>query len=244
MQPSPVHTLEFRRVRCSFQAILADALADVRPWAIGKGVEIEHELCGTALDSICTDPDHLQQLLVGLISSAVRRTAANTLCLLARADRSAGTPMKIHIDVLDPLTKITRRASAETLPRDTRSPDEEQPPTPPRGLGFAAWTRIARLLGGDLATSRLGTGTRYRLTIAAGPTIDEGHRPRSNRPGSHRSKAKKTTESRQFGESLPADQRQSVLRDRHVLLVEDDPDHRPLFALMLRRAGCRVTVAE
>jgi CheY-like chemotaxis protein len=30
----------------------------------------------------------------------------------------------------------------------------------------------------------------------------------------------------------------------HVLLVEDDQDHRPLLSLMLRKAGSQVTVAE
>jgi len=217
MQPSSVETLEVRRVQCSFQEILADALVDAQPWAIGKGVEIEHEFCGVPLESISTDPDHLRQLLTGLISSAVRLTDADSLCLLVRAGRNGDAQMRIHLDVLDPTTKITDEA------------DNEQP----AGLGFSTWTQLAQLLGGWLVIDRLASSTRYRLTVAAGPIPDEACRPTENG----------TPKLRTLKESSPVDQR-PVLLDRHVLLVEDDPDHRPLLSLMLRKAGCKVTVAE
>ena len=52
-----------------------------------------------------------------------------------------------------------------------------------------------------------------------------------------------TPEFRTLKESAPVDEPPALL-DRHILLVEDDPDHQPLLSLMLRKAGCQVTIAE
>ncbi len=62
--------------------------------------------------------------------------------------------------------------------------------------------------------------------------LDEAHRPTGDA----------SPESQPLREPSPVDE-PPVLLDRHVLLVEDDPDHQTLLSLMLRKAGCQVTVA-
>ena len=233
MRPPSAAVLGVRRVRCSLEEILFDALADVRPRAEEKGVVIEHEFCNAPPKTILTDPVHLRQLLAGLIGSALRLTTSSSLCMLTRMKRDGEAEMMIHVNLLDSSTRITEKEIGRLLHPLSRSSQEGTADLSQARLELATWKQLARSLGGNLAIDRLAAGTQYRLSVAAGPIDSETFQPTVN--GSAQTQPSKRS-------VLPTALPTSL--DCHVLLVEDDSDHQPLVALILRKAGCQVTIAE
>jgi len=104
------------------------------------------------------------------------------------------------------------------------------------GLGLAIARSLARMLGGDVSIveTQAGLGTRFRLTVAAGPL--EGVRMVSGTTATAAASPRKTGGS-------PASCSDG-LKGVRVLLAEDGPDNQRLIAHILKTAGAEVVVVE
>jgi signal transduction histidine kinase len=142
--------------------LVQSAAAVVEPLALAKGLRFELALPDT--DTILeTDPRKVRQILINLMSNAVKFTAEGAVRLDVReegadvvfvvTDTGVGIATADLECVFEPFWQA--RQSTPDRPAGT-------------GLGLAVSRRLARLMGGDVsARSREGHGTTFTVTLPA-----------------------------------------------------------------------------
>ena len=160
--------LPVQRVPTRLSRVLDEVLALVRVEAARRGLTLEVDIANDVPQQIDTDPLRLKQALLNLAGNAVKftengrislrvsltdgATAGRRLVRLEVDDTGPGIPPEKIDEIFDPFTlgdmSATRRHEGT-------------------GLGLSIARHIAGLLGGDLTvSSKLGTGSRFTLTIA------------------------------------------------------------------------------
>jgi len=139
------------------------AITGLRPSAEAKRVRIEERYGAAATARLRTDAMRLEQILVNLLSNAVRHSpegSAIEICVEAASpgvhfhvrDRGPGIPMEQQALIFEPFERVDPHAGLGS------------------GLGLAVSRRLAGLLGGRLTvTSEPGEGARFTLTLPPEP---------------------------------------------------------------------------
>lgn len=224
--------MECERVRCSPHAVLSDVLSILRVRAQEKGLRLDCEWTTPAPETIVTDPARLRQLLMNLVSNAVKFTHRGSVSIRAAVD-PAGAEPRMLFEVADTGVGI----HPENLDRIFQPFDQADNSVTRQyggtGLGLTISRHIARQLGGEITVeSQPGRGSTFRVAIESGPLegvalVHERHieavRPRPTR-------------------GLVAAERQ--LPPIRILLVDDGETNRQLLSLVLTNAGASVATAE
>jgi len=138
--------------------ILADAVQTARPAAQGRGVEIRVSAPAEALP-VRTDPQRVVQILINLLSNAVRHSPAPGVVLLELVPAD----QRLTVSVTDQGEGLSAEQQGVVFEAFTRGDSEDSRGT---GLGLALSLQLARLLGGDLRVeSQAGAGARFTLEI-------------------------------------------------------------------------------
>jgi signal transduction histidine kinase len=136
------------------------AIATVRPAAEAKRLVVE-ERFANGVTSIRTDPVRLEQILVNLLSNAVRHSPEGGAITVEVAsgkdavtfrvvDRGPGIPPELHDRIFEPFERFNPHSGIGT------------------GLGLPVSRRLAEVLGGVLTVeSRVGGGATFLLTLPA-----------------------------------------------------------------------------
>jgi signal transduction histidine kinase/CheY-like chemotaxis protein len=223
--------LEIEQARCSPHEIIGEIVSVLRVKALEKQLTLDCRWRSGVPETICTDPARFRQLLMNLVSNAVKFTQTGGVQLVAELvpdelrprltvqviDSGVGIPAEKFEAIFDPFvqadTSVTRQFGGT-------------------GLGLTISRRIAQALGGQIdVSSEVGRGSTFTVTIATGPL--EGVRildaPTADglRCVGPQSQA-----------ALPS------LDGLQVLLVEDGDTNRKLIGLVLQRRGAQVTMAE
>jgi PAS domain S-box-containing protein len=218
-------TLE--QVACSPIVLVSEVAEFMRPRAVAKGLAFDVEWRGPLPERITTDPTRLRQILLNLVSNAVKFTEQGSVRMAVSYEDGDRNSL-LRIDVSD--TGIGMTPDQQT---GLFQPFAQADVTTTRrfggsGLGLLITRRLADLLGGEVSVgSELGRGSTFSVTVATGPL--EGVRM-IDRPAGARPALTAVT--------APVE----PLACR-VLLVEDGPDNQRLIATILRKAGAEVTVA-
>jgi PAS domain S-box-containing protein len=224
--------IEVECVPCSPHQIIAEAISVLRVRAQEKGVRLENTWIGPVPEEIHSDPARLRQIVMNLVSNAIKFTEVGAVQVLARLVRTEGR-QQLAIEVVDtgigiPADKL--EAIFEPFVQADSSVTRRFGGT---GLGLAISRRIAAALGGKLtAESQEGAGSTFTATIDTG-CLDGVRLLRS--PGEVMTSVPRT---REPGNSP------LQLSPARILLVEDGDTNRKLIELVLRRAGATVLSAE
>jgi len=213
---------------CSPSQLVTEVVTLMRIRAEAKGITLTAQSEGPIPETITTDSTRLRQILLNVIGNAVKFTETGEIRVILRLIEEAGKPL-IRFDVID--TGIGM--SSEELDHLFLPFTQGRRKLGGTGLGLAISRRLTRILGGDIkVTSRLGQGSTFEITVAAGdldgvPLIEQdatspatGLKP----PGGEMAKAAR----------LPC----------RILLAEDGPDNQRFVSLLLRRVGADVAIAE
>ena len=218
-------TLE--QVECSPIVLVSEVAEFMRPRAVAKGLAFDLDWRGPLPERITTDTTRLRQILLNLVSNAVKFTERGGVRVAVSFEDGDGKSL-LRIDVTDTGIGMTPdqqtglfqpfvQADASTTRRFGGS-----------GLGLLITRRLADLLGGEVSVgSELGRGSTFSVTVATGSL--EGVRMIDRPAGARPALAAVTVPT----EPLAC----------RVLLVEDGPDNQRLIATILRKAGAEVTVA-
>ena len=140
------------------QHVVRHAVRSVEPAATRKNVAIET----TGIDSeiTCrTDPHRVRQILINLLTNAVRHSPENELISVdVRLDDKS-----MRFDIVDRGDGISAEDQAAIFEAFEQGREQKERGT---GLGLALSRQLARLLGGDLGVeSRPGYGARFILRL-------------------------------------------------------------------------------
>jgi PAS domain S-box-containing protein len=232
--------MRVERIECSPWQIVSEVASTMRVRAGEKKLHFDVRAVGLLPETVQSDPLRLRQILINLVSNAIKFTNAGGVTLLvglaeppaeshtggaAPAERSGtlwfkiiDTGIGISPDVVSRLFNRFAQADASTTRRFGGS-----------GLGLTISRHLARMLGGDIRVdSEPRRGSTFSVDVSTGRLS-----------GVRRLQYNETAQRPPVdgGDPMP------TLRGR-VLLAEDGRDNRALLNHYLSKAGAEVTVAE
>jgi signal transduction histidine kinase len=146
----------------SVEEIIQDVVEVVHPLVEVRGLKFIQD-CDRAPRQITTDAFRLKQILINLLSNAIRYTEAGSITLAARlldsdtwevavTDTGIGIPVEEQAQIFEPFYQVT---SLQKSP----SPDST-------GLGLAIVAQLVELLQGKIhLTSQVGIGSTFAVVL-------------------------------------------------------------------------------
>ena len=211
--------------------IIDDLMAIVKVSAEKKGLSLAVGYRWPLPETIHTDPARLRQILVNLVSNAVKFTEHGEVRITVGCQRDGNGSARMHFAVSDtgigiPIEKID--TLFQPFVQVDGSASRRYGGT---GLGLAISKRLAVVLGGDIdVVSELGKGSTFTLTIDAGSL--EGVRMLQSLEPTLAAE-----------EESPSEEQEPTLLGR-VLLAEDVPDVHLVLGQVLRKLNLQVEIAE
>lgn len=200
--------------------IIYEAADTVRPSAEAKGLRLELELADQLSDPITTDPTRLRQIILKLLSNAVKFTHSGTITL--QGEMIASQPPMLRISVQDTGIGMTADQVSRLFKPFTQGDAAIARCSGGNGLGLALAQQMARLLGGSiLVDSTPGKGARFMLQVLAYPAVTHDELPAYKPKGAN-----------------------GLLAGARVVVVEDAPDTQRVLRLLLEREGALVKTAS
>ncbi|MFQ5513705.1 MAG: ATP-binding protein [Myxococcota bacterium] len=225
--------LEIERIGCSPAGIVQNVVEAMAPRAREKGIEFVVRNDGPIPETIISDPTRLRQVLLNLISNAIKFTSRGRVELTVGLATPADAPHPLlRFAIRD--TGIGIRSSQ--LERIFSPFSQADMSTTRRfggtGLGLSISRNLTTLLGGELdAESEESVGSCFSFTVATGP-LDEV-RMLDGLPG---------VDLLECADEVR--RREARLDGARVLLAEDGPDNQRLLRRILTAARAEVEIAE
>jgi signal transduction histidine kinase len=146
-------------------ALLDSVITVIEPSAAKKGLDID-VVVGRDLPRITTDARHVRQILLNLVSNAIKFTERGSVTLIARPAETPAASIRITVEdtgIGIAAEDVTRIFEEFEQVRPSGRGDSLQRGT---GLGLAIARKLARLLGGDIeVVSEEGVGSRFTLEL-------------------------------------------------------------------------------
>jgi PAS domain S-box-containing protein len=217
----PVESIEVRPLD-----LANDVLQLLQVQATSKGIDLELESADTgASETIRTDPMRVRQVLVNLVTNAIRHTSRGGVRIAVRTTRS-GDVLEVEFDVIDTGEGMTQQQVDRLFADFVQVGQSEAGRSGGTGLGLAISRRIAELLEGSVSVRSVpgeGSAFTFRLSarvvtpaVRAGAASDSGAPRHASAPG------------------------QRDLAGLRILLAEEEPGNRRLIADVLTAAGADV----
>ena len=186
------------------------------PQAAAKDVDLVYDAAGAGELVLDIDPDRIRQILLNLVSNAVKFTDRGQVRLITRYDAAGGV---LRIEVADSGAGIPTEKQARLFQRFSQI-DGSLTRAGGTGLGLAICKGLVEAMGGQIGVdSSAGAGSRFWFSIpAAAAVLGEAPAPSA------------------------AVTRLSAMGVR-VLLVDDHPANRQIAGLYLAGIGAEVTEA-
>jgi PAS domain S-box-containing protein len=185
-----------------------------------KGLELVYHVAPDVPNTLIGDPDRLRQILVNLVGNAIKFTDQGEIAVeIRRTEASGNNEVSLHFSVRDTGIGIP----AEKLDGIFCPFEQADTSTTRRfggtGLGLTISTRLVQMMGGGIwVETVVGQGSTFHFTARFG----------------------------RAGRSLFQTRTSAVdaLRDRVVLLVDDNATNRRILQEMLTNWGMAVTQAD
>ncbi|MGL4461754.1 MAG: ATP-binding protein, partial [Planctomycetia bacterium] len=231
--------LDLEETPVRLTSILHDVVAPLRGRAADKGLALAVQYATPIPERIFTDPTRLRQVLLNLVSNAVKFTETGSVTVTTAveprsADGADGRPptQRLTVCVQDTGIGMTEEQISHLY-----EPFHQVDPSMSRrfggtGLGLAISKRLSEMMGGAITVeSRPAVGTRFTLTL----------------PTSAPAEARTLSAVEAAALETPAADAPPPAVDRmtgSVLVVEDGLDNQTLLAFLLRGAGLEVRFAD
>ncbi len=213
-----------------------DSLMQVR--AMAKGIALRTEYLSDIPQTVQSDPVRLRQILVNLVSNALKFTEEGSVTLAARLDQTDPDRPTLCFQVIDTGIGMTPEQQSCLFQAFSQADSSTTRRFGGTGLGLSISRSLALQLGGDITlTSEPGKGSRFILRIPTGPLdgvplINPLHASSIVHTPTH---IDGTSQSTMHG---------TPLKGVRIYFAEDGVDNQRLVTHHLRKAGAEVTVFE
>ena len=158
--------------------LVAEVGSLTRMRAISKGIGFHLAFDGPVPEQIHTDPTRLRQILINLISNAIKFTETGSVTVSVRLrrpepDAAEDAAPVVAFDVRDTGIGIPPDAQGGLFKAFTQSDASTTRKYGGTGLGLTISKQLAVMLGGDIeVASAPGLGSRFTATVRAGDLTD------------------------------------------------------------------------
>jgi signal transduction histidine kinase/CheY-like chemotaxis protein len=217
--------------------VLAEVASLMRARALEKHLAFDVRYDGAVPETISSDPTRLRQILLNLVSNAIKFTDEGAIAITVRCSAGEGTESRLVIEVADTGIGMTEAQIRKVFAPFTQADASTTRRFGGSGLGLAISKHLAILLGGDItAQSATGKGTVFRVEVPTGPLAGVPMVNASGEAGPPVAlDARLKTSSRRAPRLAPG---------CRVLLAEDGYDNQVLVKAVLGKAGASVDVVE
>ena len=128
-----------------------------------KGISLELQVEGDVPRWVRADPLRIKQILMNLLSNAVRHTSEGGIRVVASTDQADESSARVRIVVEDTGSGISREVLPQLFQPFTQGKRSGPGGT---GLGLAICKNLAQLMGGDLGVSSTrGVGSQFWFSL-------------------------------------------------------------------------------
>ncbi|MBK6942973.1 MAG: hypothetical protein IPH13_22610 [Planctomycetes bacterium] len=173
--------------RLRIDAIAFDAVSSIEevvehcaPRVYEKGLDIAVRTTVTDLPQVLGDPYRLRQVVLGLLSNAIKFTRTGHVLVTLQATLEGDDRLRLCIDVEDTGIGIPADRLGEIFDEFAQLDSSTTRAFGGTGLGLAICRQLTQLMGGRLTvTSREGEGSCFRLEVAlpVAADVDHSHGP-------------------------------------------------------------------
>jgi signal transduction histidine kinase/HPt (histidine-containing phosphotransfer) domain-containing protein len=191
--------------------------------AAGKGLRFTSEVAEDVPASVMLDPLRLRQILVNLLTNAIKFTSAGAVRLDVASTVEANGERSLSFAITDSGIGMSAGQLGRLFEPFSQADASTTKIYGGTGLGLTISRRLARLLGGDITvTSESGVGSvfRFRLGLVRAGEV-----------------AAKADDETAAADAL-------LVGPRRVLVAEDQATNRWLIQHQLERLGCSVHAVE
>lgn len=205
---------------CDPLACIDDAIAILRPAARTKGLALSRTLRSDIPGTILSDPLRLRQIMLNLMTNAIKFTEHGEVGIDIEADAPAiGRERTLTIRVCDTGPGMTAEQCREVFEGFNQADSSIARKFGGTGLGLSISRQLAELMGGTLTCSSMpGAGSTFTLVLKATPAV-------TNSTPAPTAPARDTSRS---------------LDGLRILIAEDGIDNERLIRTHLARAGAEV----
>ncbi|MBX3325893.1 MAG: PAS domain S-box protein [Nitrospira sp.] len=225
--------LQLERIPFDVRRTIEEAVAVSAPTAEQKGLRLSCQIDPQLPLSLVGDPTRLRQIIVNLVSNAVKFTEQGAITVSAELKESSDRGNGLSVTVTDTGIGISSDAQEHIFDAFSQADGSTTRKYGGTGLGLAIVKQLVTLMGGTIELqSHPGEGTCFRFTVYC---------KRSDMPVSRSAEPLATPAKRgeTVGEQLPVSS-----GEFRVLLVEDNPTNREVACGMLEMLNCQVDTAE
>ncbi len=226
--------LRVEALPCCPTHVVNDVVNLMQVRADSKQLALRVEYQGSLPDQFQTDPTRLRQILVNLMSNAIKFTEHGEVRLVVRG--VPGETSFLNFEVHDTGIGMTGEQLGRLFQPFTQADGSTTRKFGGTGLGLSISKRLAELLGGTLTVcSAPGKGSVFTLSIKSCSCDSSTWQTPPSQPPVIEKPVKKTQ---------PAEASRETKLPYRILLAEDGPDNQRLINYFLTRAGATVTLAD
>jgi CheY-like chemotaxis protein/HPt (histidine-containing phosphotransfer) domain-containing protein len=206
---------------------VTDAIVEIMSLrAHQKGIELRSEIASGVPGKLKGDPDRLRQVLINLVSNAIKFTSKGRVLLRVEPDPDNPNAGNLRFSVTDTGIGIATDKLSVIFEDFTQGDASTTRVYGGTGLGLAISKRLVELMNGRIwADSRPGEGATFYFTAAFGVASPPSEKAAAN----------------QAEQRVPPAGALSGLR---LLVVDDSEENRFLVAEYLKDLGCNLEFAE
>ncbi|MDX2114013.1 MAG: ATP-binding protein [Planctomycetota bacterium] len=222
---------------CDAAELIEQTAEMLRERALARRIDLRVHIDPAARQRVRLDPVRLRQIVLNLVSNAVKFTDRGEVCVTVTLNKAAA-PQTLRVEVRDTGPGLSREQVASLFTSFYQADRTSSKRGQGTGLGLSISRRLAQLMGGTLeAASVPGKGSTFTLSIPA---------PRAPAAASMSGSPFDSTRLDLAGSSTaaPCDTALLRLRGARILIADDSSDARHLLTHQLTKAGADVEAVE
>lgn len=230
--------VELETISFSPQRLVNGVVEIMSPQAKAKNVEVKCLIEDGFEKNLMGDPTRLRQILLNLVGNAVKFTEAGYVHVVMSKAPYSKKPNLVRIAVIDSGIGMTEKGMSNLFSKFSQADNTVTRKFGGTGLGLVICRQLAELMGGKVGVeSEVGKGSTFWIEVplpedGRAVATSSGDATLPSRRGSDRS------------ESHAADRRVSApVKDKRILLVEDNRINQMLATTILQKAGYTVDIA-
>ena len=233
--------LEIEGIDFSLHTLLKDIQSLLELRCSEKGIAFEFVYEPGLPDDIHTDPVRLRQVLMNILSNAIKFTSAGYVRLNCSSRHS-----QLFFEVSDSGVGLTAEQSDVLFQPFSQADNSTSRRFEGTGLGLVLSRRLAQLLGGDvlLLESAPQTGSRFLATINLSVATSKIRDKIANSDRFEGTFLPASPRGFQNVTHTPISHSDNTLGGKNILIVEDVAENRVLLERILVKRGAKVTMAK
>ena len=198
--------------------------------AQAKGLALIVEIDPALSYALLGDAQYLSQVLINLISNAIKFTAQGSITLRVQLESETDSTVNTWFEVSDTGIGIAPEAQARLFNDFEQADSSTTRKYGGTGLGLSISQRLVQLMGGNIwLSSQPGAGSTFAFTLPLGKT--QGPAAAPDTPQDPLSSTTEQALARNFS-------------DYRILLAEDNPINQEVALELLRELGLQVDLAS